>query len=145
MKAPYPVGATLLFVAALLVSVALPWKEGEPLLVLPLIVACVFAGAGLAVLWRAGSRISARQWAAAAAVVATLFTSALLPWAGDADLATACKREPDPRVVPEFAAKQYAECIERGKWTEGWRAALVVAGVAAVAALVAAAAAKGVE
>lgn len=46
-----PVGAILLLVAALLVSVALPWKEGETLLILPLVAACAFAGAGLAVLW----------------------------------------------------------------------------------------------
>ncbi len=46
-----PVGAILLFVAVMLALLAMPWEEGEQLLILPLVAACAFAGAGLAVLW----------------------------------------------------------------------------------------------
>ena len=50
------VGAVLLLVSTLLLLSAAPWVEGEPVSVVLLIGACVFAGAGLAVLWSGRGR-----------------------------------------------------------------------------------------
>ena len=48
----------------------------------------------------------------------------------------ACRREPDPRVVPEYAAKLYAECLARPQmwdWSD-WRWWAICGGVLAVVA-----------